>query len=957
MSKRKADGVDMVEDSTISAEQSTLSAVQSTLSEEAKIYIGPPPPPASGAPPMPPHGGPPPQIIRPPPPRPEHFEPYNPEAPAMSRPPPYWTGPPPPLGGPPPQIPPGMFMMHGPPLPPNLNQQRPRDLVNIQTMPNQRNEEYYRRFKTNRRILEEARRKVEEAQRKYEEAQRKHEEEMRKHAMILGTSKRGSLLQLLSNDLVPSFDSRILVVGAYEAGKTTLVSNLIGIGIPRERQSTDGIDVYFGKLLFDMKTQTLLKKTKGIHNFPKAIYQKILSYLKSVEKEDVIPGKTQPDIPNDDVLQKLSDKIDDYEDADSIDLYGDQEVIPIPVLDFAGQIVYHATHQTFITAHGIYLITFNGSRELDDPLSDKEDERKTTILENIRQWVSSILLYSHPDNKDYPRLMFVATHKDLVCEEDVPNKRLQLLTSLSNCFTDENIKSHLMVQKLFFVNALNENDPEMEELRACVSKTITENPQWGQRVPKQFLILEMMFAALVEEGKYIISFEDAVKMNTQIGVESLSSTDLKLFLRVQNICGKMTYFDYPNLENYIVINPTCLIDVLKSIVTAVPSITSLQRGRLTKSDLTKIWSSEKFSHFLQHEEYFRQLLVHYDILSEMKRYDKESGKKMSVDCYLLPCMITKQNTTTYVERHVQSSKCIGFVFDFRDSHVPDAIPSRLIASIISIWNIKRYKDEDLLFSNFVVVVLDRKHDLVVKTESNKIAVYLKHKDRREMIIKDLASSVRQCLEQNLARISEVYSLSFTSDSTSKKYVPFDVKLKSGCPSQDCLLIPESLDGIDTEWICDNHGFRTPKSELDIWYTDRTLLRCTDSCQGVLEAVLSMLLNDSQLLRICNSLTKEEVRSLAVNLGITFPEFDAIDTDSTSMLKFYSLRMCREKNKSCKDFVKAMEAAEINRHTMCQILRQEEVATDLPDKILNLPPSDEILDRLCLRIGKEWMALG
>lgn len=62
---------------------------------------------------------------------------------------------------------------------------------------------------------------------------------------------------------MPSFDSRILVVGAYEAGKTTLVSNLIGNEIPRERESTDGIDVYFGKLLFDLKTQKLLMNTKG----------------------------------------------------------------------------------------------------------------------------------------------------------------------------------------------------------------------------------------------------------------------------------------------------------------------------------------------------------------------------------------------------------------------------------------------------------------------------------------------------------------------------------------------------------------------------------------------------------------------------------------------------------------------------------------------------------------------
>ena len=68
----------------------------------------------------------------------EHFEPYNPEAPAMNRPPPYWTGPPPGMNAPPPG-PPGMYMMHGPPLPPNMQQQgqRQRDLVNIRTMPDQ----------------------------------------------------------------------------------------------------------------------------------------------------------------------------------------------------------------------------------------------------------------------------------------------------------------------------------------------------------------------------------------------------------------------------------------------------------------------------------------------------------------------------------------------------------------------------------------------------------------------------------------------------------------------------------------------------------------------------------------------------------------------------------------------------------------------------------------------------
>lgn len=81
----------------------------------------------------------------------------------------------------------------------------------------------------------------------------------------------------------------------------------------------------------------------------------------------------------------------------------------------------------------------------------------------------------------------------------------------------------------------------------------------------------------------------------------------------------------------------------------------------------------------------------------------------------------------------------------------------------------------------------------------------------------------------------------------------------------------------------------------------------------------MPLNDSQLLRICNSLTREEIRNLAINLGVSNIELDTIATEYISMIKFYSLRFCKEKNKSCEDFLNAMEAAEINKHTMCQVI--------------------------------------
>lgn len=123
----------------------------------------------------------------------------------------------------------------------------------------------------------------------------------------------------------------------------------------------------------------------GLHSFPKAIYQKVRAYLKldqiddDIHQSDAYLNKPQIDIPNGEVLEKLSDKISMHEYDESRDLE-DREVIPIPVLDFAGQIVYHATHQTFITSHGIYLLTFDGSKSLDDPLSTTGDCRMTTIL-------------------------------------------------------------------------------------------------------------------------------------------------------------------------------------------------------------------------------------------------------------------------------------------------------------------------------------------------------------------------------------------------------------------------------------------------------------------------------------------------------------------------------------------------------------------------------------------------
>ena len=63
------------------------------------------------------------------------------------------------------------------------------------------------------------------------------------------------------------------------------------------------------------------------------------------------------------------------------------DAIPVPVLDFAGQIVYFATHQTFITSNGIYVIAFDGSKSLSDVLDDSylKTGHSTILGEKVNQ--------------------------------------------------------------------------------------------------------------------------------------------------------------------------------------------------------------------------------------------------------------------------------------------------------------------------------------------------------------------------------------------------------------------------------------------------------------------------------------------------------------------------------------------------------------------------------------------
>jgi hypothetical protein len=46
-----------------------------------------------------------------------------------------------------------------------------------------------------------------------------------------------------------------------------------------------------------------------------------------------------------------------------------RNLAPVIILDFAGQRVFNSTHQSFLTHRGVYILTINGSRPLDEEMT------------------------------------------------------------------------------------------------------------------------------------------------------------------------------------------------------------------------------------------------------------------------------------------------------------------------------------------------------------------------------------------------------------------------------------------------------------------------------------------------------------------------------------------------------------------------------------------------------------
>ena len=204
-----------------------------------------------------------------------------------------------------------------------------------------------------------------------------------------------------------SRDLQVLLVGAENTGKSSLISSFLGEEFVGGQSPTEGAEVVVCKI--DGKNWSRISdsyKTDLLHHqfidqFRGNALKRMLPMkpdqtsaasshnvvestgVASTESVSTSPGRHLPEPHLQDVIEPPPNTV--QYDADSLSAV---------VWDFPGQVIYHNSHSVFISESGVPVITFNASGELSDEVVPREGSPQPaecrTVISSIHYWLQVV---------------------------------------------------------------------------------------------------------------------------------------------------------------------------------------------------------------------------------------------------------------------------------------------------------------------------------------------------------------------------------------------------------------------------------------------------------------------------------------------------------------------------------------------------------------------------------------
>ncbi|KAH3725644.1 hypothetical protein DPMN_051493 [Dreissena polymorpha] len=256
---------------------------------------------------------------------------------------------------------------------------------------------------------------------------------------------------------------RLMVVGMFGVGKTSLVNNLIRDFRDKNITplNTDGIDLHRCQVMEDgdwcldkeHKSQKYIKWLQSAFNNTDAETAstdstKRLNGSHVEENRDADPIKNQIQTEpvqkrvnvehheKDDFAQVCSPLVEKMQNDTNNNPSKDTKVslkktvkeIAMSVWDFAGQTLYYSTHQFFLNKRSIYLVIMDMTKHLNEHVKESDGSgiwcglvNDCTYLDVFKFWLNAIHMYSGyktTTGKIKPNVILVGTRKDQMAGND-----------------------------------------------------------------------------------------------------------------------------------------------------------------------------------------------------------------------------------------------------------------------------------------------------------------------------------------------------------------------------------------------------------------------------------------------------------------------------------------------------------------------------------------------------------
>ncbi|CAG2252823.1 unnamed protein product [Mytilus edulis] len=232
--------------------------------------------------------------------------------------------------------------------------------------------------------------------------------------------------------------------------------------------------------------------------------------------------------------------------------------------------------------------------------------------------------------------------------------------------------------------------------------------------------------------------------------------------------------------------------------------------------------------------------------------------------------------------------------------------------------------------------------MYILCEDTRIIVRLVHARTNALIMRDMASSINECLTSALEKISQLY-IRTSSDQSHTSVESFITSICCNSSENPCFLEVNKLFKLDKPWKCPSHGIEHNVHTANIMVPSRVTN----------EEFLNERPSDLHLRRLSLLYSRHEIRELALQLGLKTAHFDnLLPIDDPETWKFEVVRKCRDSFAlTFRNVRYALERRKIgNIHSLCKLVKGDPTDFDKEPEKWDLVPTEEHIDRLAPIIG-------